>query len=257
MGPISRIQLCGRFAVVAGDRRVEDGLPGRRGRLLVAYLAQNRRRPCSRDELIDVLWIEGATDAAAAATLTVLLSKTRALLGHETVAGRRSVQLLLPDAAIVDSELATVALHRAESAFAQGECHRAWADALIALIAARRRFLADFEAPWIDRERQRLELIHQRAIACYVDACLGIGGTELPAAERGARALIAIAPLSETGYQLLMRSQAAEGDAASALRTFDRLRRTLADELGADPSERSQAIYRRLLGGISRRGAAG
>ena len=89
--------------------------------------------------------------------------------------------------------------------------------------------------------------MHERALTCYAAACLGIGGTELPAAARAARQLIALGPLSDTGYQLLMQAQAAQGDVSSALLTFERLRRCLADELGVDPSPRSREIHQQLL----------
>src|SRR5438034_951479 len=47
-----RIQLCGRLVVRLGARRVEDALPGTKGRLLFAYLVLNRLRRIDRDELV-------------------------------------------------------------------------------------------------------------------------------------------------------------------------------------------------------------
>jgi DNA-binding SARP family transcriptional activator len=243
---ISRIQLCGQFAIIAGGRRVDADLPGRRGRLLVAYLAAHRQQPRTREQVVGGLWPDGPTDAAAA-TLTVLLSKTRSVLGHEAVRGRGSLQLVLPADAVVDVELATVALHEAESAVALGQWRRAWATVQTARYVTCRPFLPEFEATWVSDERHRLELAYQRALACYVEACLGIGGTELPAAERSARELVAIAPLAEDGYRLLMRTSSARGDVGAALRTYEQLRRNLADDLGTDPSPQSQALHQRLL----------
>jgi len=52
----ARIQLCGRFAVDVDGSRVEDALPGRRGRVLFGYLVLHRGRPVPRDEL---LWPAG------------------------------------------------------------------------------------------------------------------------------------------------------------------------------------------------------
>ncbi len=249
--PITRIQLCGQFAVVAGDRRVDGDLPGRRGRLLVAYLAAHREQPSSRDQLIDALWPAASSPApspaSAAATLTVLLSKVRAVLGHNVIAGRGTLRLAVPDDTLIDTEAALVGLHQAESAIALGQFRRAWAHVLTAQFTASRPFLADFDAPWISQERERFSLVRERALACYVQACLGIGGTELPAAERAARTLIGIAPHSETAHRLLMRSQADYGDTAAALRTYQRLRRTLADELGVDPDPQTRALYQQLL----------
>ena len=245
-GPITRIQLCGQFAVIADGGRVEPSLPGRRGRLLIAYLATHRRHPVGRDQLIDALWPDGVSDAAAA-TLTVLLSKTRALLGHDTIQGRSRLHLLLPETTIIDVETAAVALHQAESAIALGECRRAWSWVLAAQFTTERTFLDGYEAPWITERRAQLELIHQQALACYAQSCLAIGGTELPGAERAARRLTTLAPMSETGHRLLIEALAARGDISSALRHFDQLRRTFTEELGVDPGPQLRRLHQRLL----------
>jgi DNA-binding SARP family transcriptional activator len=244
-GPITRIQLCGQFAVLAGPTRVDTQLPGRRGRMLVAYLAAHRHRPSSRDQLIEALYPD--SPATAAATLTVLLSKTRALLDHDTIQGRSNLQLCLPAPTLIDAEVALVSLHQAESALALGQFRRAWAQVLSALFIAGRPYLAEFQAPWILQERDRFALVQQHALRCYIRACLGIGSTELPAAERAARTLITLTPLSETGYRLLMQAQAAGGDTAAALHTYEQLRKVLADELGVDPDPQTRALHQQLL----------
>jgi DNA-binding SARP family transcriptional activator len=69
-----RIELCGRFVVELDGRRLERKLPGRQGRLLVAYLATRRGRPMSRDELIAALW-PADLPADPEKSLGVLLSK--------------------------------------------------------------------------------------------------------------------------------------------------------------------------------------
>jgi DNA-binding SARP family transcriptional activator len=78
-------------------------------------------------------------------------------------------------------------------------------------------------------------------------ACLGIGGTELPGAERAARRLVERAPLSEIGYRLLMEVLAARGDTATALAVYEQLRRIVRDELGVDPGPAAQQVHHRLL----------
>jgi hypothetical protein len=67
------VQLCGRFAFMVASRAVHYELPGRRARLLLAYLAAHRDRPTGRIQLLDALWPGGG--AHAAATLNVVLSK--------------------------------------------------------------------------------------------------------------------------------------------------------------------------------------
>jgi DNA-binding SARP family transcriptional activator len=243
---ITRIQLCGQFAIVAGGRRIEGDLPGKRGRLLVGYLAAHRQQPVTREELLEALWPDKRGDPAAA-TLTVLLSKIRATLGADAIRGRSSLQLVLPTGALLDTEAAAVSLHQAESAIALCQWRRAWGIVLGALFTAQRRFLAEFEAPWISDERERFELVHQRALTCYVEACLGIAGTELPAAERAARILVSRWPFYETGYRVLMQALAARGDTSSALRTYEILRGRLADELGVDPDPQLRELHQQLL----------
>ena len=159
------------------------------------------------------------------------------------------MQLVLPAGSTVDLDIATTSLHSAESAVALRDWRRAWPAALAALCASRRRFLAEFEAPWIDEWRRQLDVIYERALACYAEACLGIGGTELPAAERAARRLVVHAPLAETGHGLLMRALAARGDAAAALAAYDQLRQLLREELGVSPCPANQALHARLLRG--------
>ena len=235
------------MAVVIDGQPIESRLPGRQGRLLVAYLAAHRAQPVERTVLLDALWPNGR--AGAAGTLTVLLSKVRPVLVPAEIRGRRTLQLLLPANSVVDLETATTSLHSAESAVALRDWRRAWPAALAAQYASRRRFLTEFEAPWIDEWRPQLELIYERALACYGEACLGIGGTELPAAERAGRRLVAQAPLAETGHRLLMRALAARGDAAAALAAYDQLRQLLREELGVSPCPATQALHARLLHG--------
>ena len=54
-------------------------MPGRQGRLLFAYLAVNRDRVASRDELTEALWPRGLPSAPDPA-LSALLSKLRRLV---------------------------------------------------------------------------------------------------------------------------------------------------------------------------------
>ena len=244
-----RIQLCGRFAVHVNGQPAESRLPGRQGRLVAAYLTAHRAQPVERATLVDTLWPEGG--GAAAGTLTVLLSKIRAILAPAELRGRRTVQLVLPAHSMVDLDIAVTSLHSAESAVALRDWRRAWPAALTALYVSRRPFLAEFDAPWIDDRRRQLAVIFERALGCYAEACLGIGGTEWPAAERAARQLISHAPYAETGHQLLMRALAARGDTAAALAAYDQLRQLLREELGVSPSPATQTMHARLLHGQS------
>jgi len=63
-----------------------------------------------------------------------------------------------------------------------------------------------------------------------------------------AREVVSLEPFRETGYQRLIRVHTTLGNRAEALRVYESCRQLLTTELGADPSEETQALYRELLG---------
>jgi SARP family transcriptional regulator, regulator of embCAB operon len=242
----ARIQLCGRFVADIDGSRIEAALPGRRGRILFAYLVLYRGRPLSRDELLMAGWGPDAPVAAGNA-LSVLLSKLRHGLGADRLRGRSEIELLLPQATFVDVEAALEGAHRAESAIAEGRWVQAWGPAGIAYHVATRPFLTGLEAAWIDQWRRRLEEVRLRGLECFAAAGLGLGGPALAQAEERARMLTELAPYRESGHRILMEALARRGNVAEALRAYERLRVLLREELGIAPSPTVQAVHRRLL----------
>jgi DNA-binding SARP family transcriptional activator len=240
-----RIHLCGPLVIECDGRRLDHQVPGRQGRLLFAYLVCNRHRPARRGELIEAIWLDQAPPAADNA-LNALISKLRRVIGAETLDRRASVQLQLGDA-WVDIEAAPEAVHRAESAIAVGDWTRAWGPSLVALFTAGREFLPSEEAPWVEDQRARLVEVHLRALQSYAACCVGIGGTELAAAVRAGRELVRRAPLRESGYQLLMRALAHQGNVAEALRVYTNLCDVLRDELGVTPCAATRAVHDELV----------
>lgn len=244
--PRTRIQLCGPTVVERGGARLDNRLPGRQGRLLFAYLVLNRHRPVGRDELVEALWPRRAP-AAADAALNALVSKLRRVLGAGSVVGRSHLRLVLAPGDQVDVEAAADAVHRAESQVSLGAWKAAWGPALVAVIVADREFLPGEDTPWVAEQRALMADILVRALEAYAAAALGIGGTELPAAVRAGRRLMRLAPLRESGYQLLMRALAEQGNVAEALAVYAALAETLREQLGVSPCASSQAAHARLL----------
>jgi DNA-binding SARP family transcriptional activator len=244
----ARIQLCGRFVVDIDGSRIEAALPGRRGRILFAYLVLNRGRPLPRDELLMAGWGPDAP-AEARSALSVLLSKLRHGLGADHLQGRSEIELLLPQATFVDVEAALEGAHRAESAIAEGRWVQAWGPAGIAYHVATRPFLTGLEAPWIDQWRRRLEEVRLRGLECFAAAGLGLGGPALAQAEERARMLTELAPYRETGHHILIEALERRGNVAEALRAYERLRVLLREELGIAPSPSLQTLHQRLLQG--------
>ena len=229
------MQLCGRFVVELDGRRVEGDLPGRQGRLLLAYLIANRDRSTTREGVLEALWPDGRDGG-----LAPLLSKVRRIVPLDGL--RPDVPELW-----VDLEAAGAAVHRAESALSLGRPHEAWGPAQVAMFVAGRPFLAGETAAWIDEERRVLSALHVRAVEAYAAATAGVGGTELAAAVRAARRLVELEPYRETGYRILMDALDREGNTAEALRVYESLRCRLRDDLGITPSQPTQDLHRRLL----------
>lgn len=232
--------------VQLGGRRREQMMPGRIGRLLFVYLVLNRTRDVAADELVEALWSDAAPPGADA-TLRTLVSKLRRALGTEVLGRGGAYRLSLPGDTQIDLEAALDAIHRAETAVATGDWPRAWGPSQVALFTARRGFLPDEQAPWIERQRHELAEIELRARECYAASCLGIGGIELPGAERTARRLVEREPFRESAYRILMSALAASGNVADALRVYDRLSSLLRDELGVNPGPQSRELHRELL----------
>jgi SARP family transcriptional regulator, regulator of embCAB operon len=245
--PATRIQLCGRLVVELDGRRVEDRLPGAKGRLLFAYLVLNRDRRMGRDELLTAVYGQEASPDRHS-SLSVLLSKLRSAIGHEFLSGRAEIELVLPPDAFVDVEAARAALHRAESHVAAREWAESWGPAGVAYHVARRPLLQGEDRPWLEEWRRRLEHLQLRGLECLAEARLGLGGPTLPQAEDCARLLIELAPYRETGHRILMEALERRGNVAEALLAYDRLRVLLREELGVAPSPAVQSVHTRLLG---------
>jgi SARP family transcriptional regulator, regulator of embCAB operon len=244
--PLVRIQMCGSLALeIAGVRR-ETELPGRQGRLLFIYLVLHRHENLARTTLIDALWPTGAPDAAEIA-VNALLSKLRAVVGPDALGSRGSVQLRLPADTTVDLEVATDAIHRAESAYALEDYPRAWAAAQTSMFTARRGFLADEALDWAEGVRRTLADVYRRALETYAGAALNLGSTELATAERACQELVELAPFRESGHRLLMQTLYSGGNQAEALLVYERLRRLLRDELGVPPSAETRAIHATIV----------
>ena len=242
----TRIHLCGAISVEVGGARVERGLPGRQGALLLGFLVLNRQRALERDTLMEALWPAGRPRSAGVAFRAVL-SKMRSALGHDAISGRERIQLVLPPDAWIDVEAADEAIHRAETAVASGDWGEAWGAARVAAMVPERGFLVGHDLPWVDEHRRELERVLERAERCIVACGLALAGRELIAAERASRRLVERRPLDESAVMQHMQVLAARGDPSAALGAFEGLRLRLRDELGVSPGRDLRALHLRLL----------
>jgi len=244
---VLRIYLTSQVRVEHGDVLIgERDLPGRQGRVVLAFLVAERDRPATRDELAEELWLDqppAAWDKAVMAVVSKLRAALRrASLGDSALATSFGCyQLRIPADTWVDIEAAADAVHRAETALAAGDPRAAYPWAYVAYHVARRPFLAGEDGPWVRRKRIQLREIHLRALDCTVE-CAAANG-EMAEAIQAAEDALAVEPFRETTYQRLMRVHAAAGNRAEALRAYERCRTVLAEELGVPPSPETEAVY--------------
>lgn len=246
-----RIYLAGRLMIETAAALLDEAdLPARQGRIAFAYLVLNRRRPIPRTELGAAIWGDSSPDAWGA-SLSALLSRLRRLLralpGEADISALSgSVRVSLPDEHWVDLEAARNDLDEAEGLLRSGDPRQAWAPANVACSILERGFLSGEDQAWIVRERDEMRDGHLRSLELLAEIALATG--DPGAAVRYARLCSKLAPFRESAYEREMRAEIQLGNRAEALRTYERLRRLLADELGADPSPALQAAFQQALG---------
>jgi DNA-binding SARP family transcriptional activator len=243
-----RVFLAGRVAVVgSGGRVVDEGsLPGLQGRVVLAMLAAERQRSLSHDELAEELWGEERPPAWENG-LKALISKLRTALADvgldgQTIAGAFGLyQLKLPPGTWVDLEAAADALHRAETLVARARIDEAAGWALAARAITSRPFVEGASGPWVERRRARHRDLHLRSVEVLAEVWIRRGDQILALADT--EEALRSEPFRESLYRLLMKAHAGSGNRAEALRSYERCRRLLADDLGVDPSPETEAIY--------------
>lgn len=233
------LDLCSPIRLRNGQRVVGDEeVRGRRTRLALAYLVLERGRAVPTHELAGVLWPEGPPPSWPSSVREVISRVRRVLdrLGGEAsiVTKDRCLCVTLPAGTVVDVEL----LVDGGAHDRQGTTH---ADG-----APGRRFLPGEVGSWVEGWRARIEEAHRTLVTADGRAALGRG--DAAAAVGMGRLMLQQAPDDDAAADLLIRGLDALGHRAEALRTYERHRRRLADELGIDPSPALQALHLELLG---------
>jgi SARP family transcriptional regulator, regulator of embCAB operon len=245
-----RVYLTGRLMVETESELLdEEDLPARQGRIAFAYLMLHRRRPVPRLELATALWGDSPPEAWEA-SLSALLSRLRKLfrsyaIDADIAALSGSVHVHLPGDLWIDLDAARSALDEAEGLMRGGRAREAWPQAVVALSILERGFLQGEEEPWIVRERQRIREEHLRSLELLADITLAAG--EAASSAAFASRACELEPFRESAYEREMRAELRMGNRAEALRTYERLRRLLAEELGTDPSPSVQAVFLQAL----------
>ncbi|WP_158887088.1 BTAD domain-containing putative transcriptional regulator [Amycolatopsis anabasis] len=219
-------------------------LGGPRPRSLLAMLLLDAGRMVTAERLLDGIY---GDEPGSANALQSQVSRLRRSLGDANLIELRPAGYrLAADPEDVDAHRFERLAREGHRALTAGEHRRAATLLREALDLWRGPALADvLDAPFARTQAARLEELRITALEDRCEAELKLGEHGPPAAEL--RALVAAHPLRERPRGLLMRALHGAGRQAEALAVFEDARRTLADELGADPSPELAGIHLAVL----------
>jgi DNA-binding SARP family transcriptional activator len=231
-------------------RRGSVVVPVRRGkeRVLLAALLLEANRAVTVMAIAETLW-GPAMPPSAGVTIRNYVRRLRNALGED---GRARIRAQPRGYMIhvADGELDLVRfeaqLASAQAAARHGSWDRAGAQAGKALALWRGDPLADVDSDTLAlREGPRLTEMRLQALETRIDADLHQGGHAEVIAEL--QRLAAAHPLREHLHGLLMLALYRCSRQSDALAAYQRARKVLADELGADPGTELQELHQQIL----------
>lgn len=242
VGPVE-FRVLGPLEVIEGGRTVEIAAAKERAVLAILLAAANRVVPV--DRLIAELWGEDPPRSAHK-TLQTYVSHLRRVLG-DRLATRPPGYLLL----VAEGELDSTEFERivGEGRLALLRGDGPIAAELLGTGLARWHGAAyegvDLEGT-VRAESVRLDELRLAATEDWLEARIGAGDHRDVAAELDA--LVALYPLRERLWSLLMQALYRAGRQADALRAFQRARAILVEELGIEPGPELRAVESAVLG---------
>jgi DNA-binding SARP family transcriptional activator len=241
------VQVVGILTVRRGDFLLAGaGIGSRKARLLLALLAVTRGHWISADRITDALWPDRAARRPAQNVAT-LISRLRQRFGSDLVEGGRALYRLGGHVGVDLSDAADL-VSRAERVKEAGMALQAAGHAL-ALLEHGDVLGAETDAKWAEPAREQRTMLVRRARLTAAEAALQVG--EIGVARDMAERAVADDAFDEAAYRTLMVAHIANGEPARALIAYERLRGTLADELGTYPSTATRDLHIQILRGRS------
>jgi DNA-binding SARP family transcriptional activator len=244
------LRVLGPVEVLRGD--VPEVLPGRTTTIILAGLALSPNRIVPNDTLID--WIWGARlPARPRGALQSGVCRLRRLVGEDLVETAGFGYRLRASAERLDLVRFDELVDLASPASGDGAPERA----LISLDRALRLWrgfpLSNVDSPALHRDMlPGLTERYLRAVEQRSDLCLRLG--RYSAVVQELAVVVPRHPFHERLAGQLMIALVKSGRRADALAAYDRLRRSLAGDLGIDPSKALQALQGRILRADEARG---
>ena len=244
------VYLLGRFEVRAGDRLIIDqSWPRRKAKALLKLLALNRGRWLHREQVLETLWPDlepSAADHNLRQNLHYVrqafaahgLASPVVIAAHSTVALAREAWV---DTEAFGDRAAAARQTRTDPALYES-----------ALDVFRGDLLPeDIYEDWTQLQREELKALHRQLV--FELARLEEFRGRPDAAIRGLEEIVRLDALDESAHRALIRLLAESGDRQRAARQYNRCRDALAEELGVEPSEETQALHQSVIEGSLQR----
>ena len=242
------ISIFGPLQVTNGERVVGPrDFPGLKPKQLLEILVVERGHTVSKGRLVDLLWTERLPQNYLA-TLETYVSVLRQTL-EPGVRPRESHIVTEHGGYRLDSSRVTIDLDEFDELLREASA----SDPIRALrlfesarqIPRGEPFEDEPYADWAAPAREAYTL---RRVQALIDAGrLALLTGEANTAFTYAEEAVALNPLAEAAYQILMTAAYSTWRQEVALQAFDRCRRILADELGVDPLDETVALHMAIL----------
>jgi DNA-binding SARP family transcriptional activator len=242
-----RFEVLGPLRAAGGDGTPLH-LPDGRARTVLALLCLSAGEPVTRERLIDAAW-NGAPPATAATQVQGFVSVLRKTLGPagQLIVTHGSGYLLNVPATDVDVHQMRQLRHAAAESRDRGQLQLAVDQLRAALALWRGRPFSGIACMELEAEADRIEQEQVSVVEDCASLELELGGHAAltgPLTDWAARF-----PLREGLRAVLITALLRSGRQAEAIAAYHDLRRSLADELGVDPSPALQDLYQRILSG--------
>lgn len=239
-----------RFSVLGPLEAEVDGVPirlgGRREQRLLASLLINAGRLVPASYLIGTMW-PGQPPKTAVRQVSNAIARLRHDLGvaRSAVVTTGSAYRIVASSASLDSAQFEADYRQGAELLAAGLITQAAGKLADAVALWRGPAFDGLDGDAIEQTARRLDEERLAASELLIGAYLRLGQTD--AAVRESFDLAARHPTRETLQCLNMLALYRAGRSADALRSFDRARTALAEELGVDPSAELSALYQQIL----------
>ena len=241
-----QIRLLGRFeaqrsGVVLSGRE----LGSLKGRTLLKLLLLERGRTATPDRIAEALW-PGQPPIRHERIVATLVSRLRSVLGTDAIEGGPAGYRISPEHFDIDLDSAERLTVESEALLTtEPVLARAAAQSALEVLARGAVLEDEPYAEWAEPLRTQTRALTRRARRAAWLAAATLG--DFDAVVRAAEAALVDDPLDEEACRAAMTAHASAGRPGEALRFYEWLRGTLAEQIGVDPAPETRALHLAVL----------